>query len=143
MAKYIMKAEPGFVNFSAFAFHQHALHYYKCVQDFRSPDSWSPVPYALLCRAIELELKARHLEITPGQSGVRKYRHNLERAYEALPPSQKILTVAERAILRKANKVYNDDKGFDYIQPVDAAHGYRRFVDLGSLDALTKKLLGI
>jgi hypothetical protein len=122
MANYVMKVEPGFVNFSAFAFHRHALHYYKCVQNFRSPDSWSPVPYALLCRAIELELKARHLEITPGQPGVRKkYGHNLETAYEALPTKQKVLTVAERATLHEANKVYNGDKGFDYIQPVSAS----------------------
>jgi hypothetical protein len=73
----------------------------------------------------------------------KKYEHNLETAYEALPTKQKVLTVAERATLHEANKVYNGDKGFDYIQPVDAATGYSRFVDLPSLDALAKKLLGI
>lgn len=49
-------------NLSPDAFHLWATHYYKCEQDFVSPTKFSPVPYFLLCRAIELELKARHLE---------------------------------------------------------------------------------
>ena len=78
-----LTVDTGVVNFSAHAFHKFAFHYYKCVQDFKPPDNWSPVPYALLCRAIELELKARLLDITPGQSGVKQYSHDLEKAYEA------------------------------------------------------------
>jgi hypothetical protein len=61
--------ESAVLNISSYSFHVWAQHYYKCVQDFQlSPDDFSPVPYALLCQAIELELKARHLELTPGQS---------------------------------------------------------------------------
>ena len=62
----------GFHNFSSASFHLWATHYYKCVQDFQSLDParpFSPVPYALLSRAIELELKSRLLEITPGREG--------------------------------------------------------------------------
>jgi hypothetical protein len=51
------------VNVSPDAFHIYAGHYYKCKQDFKPPDNYfSPVPYFLLCRAIELEIKATHLK---------------------------------------------------------------------------------
>jgi hypothetical protein len=49
-------------NLAPDAFHWWATHYYKCRQDFVSPHKFSPVPYFLLCRAIELELKSRHLK---------------------------------------------------------------------------------
>ena len=74
--------EPGHVNVSTYSFHEWARHYYQCVQDFAHclvTRSWSPVPYALLCRAIELELKARHLELTPGQPAMKKFGHDLEK----------------------------------------------------------------
>ena len=46
-------------NLSPDAFHIYAMHYYKCKRDFTPPDNYfSPIPYFLLCRAIELEIKA-------------------------------------------------------------------------------------
>jgi hypothetical protein len=129
------------VNFSAPSFHRWASHYYKCVQDFKSPDKWSPVPYALLCRAIELELKSRHLEITPGQRNVKKFGHILIKLYEALPAEQKTLTDDELATLRTASSVYTDEKAFDYIRVEDAGTAYKRFPDQARLDAVAKKLL--
>jgi hypothetical protein len=55
------------VNLSPNEFHRYATHYYKCKRDFTPPDNKpSPVPYFLLCRAIELEIKARHVKrLTP------------------------------------------------------------------------------
>jgi hypothetical protein len=54
------------VNLSPDVFHRYAGHYYKCKQDFVCPDDGSsPVPYFLLCRAIELQIKARHLDQVP------------------------------------------------------------------------------
>lgn len=106
MADYKLVAGSGSVNFSAPSFHRWAFHYYKCVQDFQSPDRWSPVPYALLCRAIELELKSRHLELTPGQRNVKeKFSHDLQKLYEALPADQRVLTGTELEVLRTASQV--------------------------------------
>ena len=74
---------------------------------------------------------------------MKKFGHDLEKAYDALPANQKVLTVIERGLLRKTNDVYIDDKGFDYVQVGDIATAYSRFPDLASLDALAKKLLGL
>lgn len=56
-------AEGFDANVAPYAFHMSAVHYYKYKQDFEAPDEFSPVPYFLLCRAIELELKSRHLQL--------------------------------------------------------------------------------
>jgi hypothetical protein len=138
----------GVEDFSSPSFHRWAFHYYKCRQDFQQPHKFSPVPYALLCRVIELELKSRLLKLTPRQKkGTRQQKmrndfgHNLEKAYKALPADQKVLTDDEREVLRKANAVYDDEKGFDYIRAKDAGSAYKRFPDPARLDAVAKKLL--
>jgi hypothetical protein len=121
-------AETGKENFSSGSFHLIAQHYYKCVQDVEAPgNTFSPVPYALLCRAIELELKSRFLKNAhlggPGQEQIAiRFGHDLKRAYEALNTDQ-VLSPPEFDLLRKANEIYKGKKGFDYIQPHDAAHG--------------------
>ncbi len=124
-----MHAEPIVVNFSAPSFHRWAAHYYACRQTFVSPDpGFSPVPYVLLCRAIELELKSRHLE---------------QKRYHAQPAAQQTLAPAELAVLEQASRIYaSKDKEFDYIKPGDAATAYKRFPDLVVLDAVAKKLIG-
>lgn len=53
--------ETGHFNFSPAGFRRWANQFYKCRQSFQCPD-FSPVPYFLLCRAIELQFKAVHLE---------------------------------------------------------------------------------
>ena len=60
MTVYLQGSE---VNLDPDAFHRYAGHYYKCKQDLMPPDDCvSSLPYFLLCRAIELELKARLLQ---------------------------------------------------------------------------------
>jgi hypothetical protein len=135
-----IKIEAGSLNFSAPSFRMWASHYYKCFKDFQSPGGgWSPVPYALLCRAIELELKSRHLEKI-GLSRVKDFLHDLLQLYDDLPASQHVLNREERKLLQKASELYKE-KAFDYVQVMDAATAYKRFPDLTRLDAVTKKLL--
>jgi hypothetical protein len=137
-----MSAETGVSNFSAYAFHRWAVDYYKCRHDFVSAHSFSPVPYFLLCRAIELELKARHLEKRRQRRVRETFRHRIKSAYLALPPRQKTLSPAELLVLKQANSIYAT-KGFEYINPQDAATAYERFPNLDALDAVAKKLLGL
>jgi hypothetical protein len=139
---YTITPEPGFLNFSAFAFRRWAQHYYKCRHDFANPDKFSPVPYFLLCRAIELELKARHLEKKRQPEVRRTFRHRIKSAYLALPKRQQVLTPEELVVLKQANAIYTT-KGFEYVLPCDAATAYKRFPDLDCLDRLTRKLLSI
>lgn len=129
-------------NLSPDAFHRWATHYQKCRKDFQCPDPFSPVPYFLLCRAIELELKARHLKHMT-QSNVKKnFGHDLGKAYGALDPAEKILNQSEEHTLQLANDIYMD-KGFEYFGLQDALTGYSRFPDLALLDSIASKLIGI
>ena len=134
--------EPGFINFSAFAFKRWALHYYKCRHDFVNPDKFSPVPHFLLCRAIELELKARHLEKKRQPEVAKTFNHRIKSAYLALPKRQQILDAEELSVLKQANAIYAS-KGFEYVQPIDPATTYKRFPELDALDRVAKKLLGL
>jgi hypothetical protein len=128
------------LNLSPEAFHRWAEHYYKCKQDFESPHNFSPVPYFLLCRALELEIKSRHLN-SQTQSEVKdNFRHNLIFAYECLPGADKVLTPDELSVLRRANEIYYL-KGFEYFKPVDALSCYSDYPDLDELDAIAIKLI--
>jgi hypothetical protein len=129
-------------NLAPDAFHRWATHYRKCRMDFQCPHRFSPVPYFLLCRAIELEIKARHLKRMTQLEVKKKFGHNLEEAYDALDSTEKGLTQIEENTLRRASKIYNDNKGFEYFDPQDALTGYKRFPDLALLDSMASKLIG-
>jgi len=129
-----------FANLSPDAFHLWATHYYKCRQDFQCPDRFSPVPYFLLCRAIELELKSRHL-VAKRQPEVKDaYGHRIAQVYADLPVSEQVLSVEQFDLLRRASDIYAS-KGFEYFNPEDALTGFSRFPDLAELDAIAKELL--
>ena len=129
------------VNMSPDAFHRWAQHYYKCRQDFQSPDSFSPVPYFLLCRTIELEIKSRHLQNMNQEEVKEDFGHNLIGSYDSLNEEHKILDGDERDVLSTANEIYKK-KGFEYFTPEHALRGYSIYPDLDALDAIAKKLIG-
>ena len=131
-----------YANLSPDAFHRWATHYIKCRKDFQCPHPFSPVPYFLLCRAIELELKARHLKHKRQSVVKKKFGHNLVKAYTALDPNEKILTQSEEDTLRLANDIYMD-KGFEYFRLQDALTGHSQFPDLALLDTTANKLICI
>lgn len=137
---HVIVAGVGFVNLSPDAFRRWARHYLQCRHDFRSPAGYSPVPYFLLCRAIELELKARHLEDLRQHEVKAQFGHNLVKAYKALPVEQQVLSVEELAVLAAANDVYLD-KGFEYMNMEDALTGFKRSPDLAQLDDIAAKLV--
>jgi len=123
------------------AFHRWATHYYQCRHDFRSPHRFSPVPYFLLCRSIELEIKSRHLRTKTQDEVKDAYWHDLKRAYDALPGGDQTLTQPEVAVLEAASKIYTS-KGFEYFDPQDALTGYSLYPNLDELDGVAKKLIG-
>jgi len=127
------------LNLSPEAFHLYACQYLKCRSDFRI-SMFSPVPYFLLCRAIELEIKSRHLN-TKQQKQVKKdYSHDLKKAYNDLVSTQQILTADELQVLEQANDIYKT-KGFEYFRPADAMTGYKKFPDLDKLEKIVNKLI--
>lgn len=130
-----------YANLSPDAFHRWATHYYKCKQDFQPPHSFSPVPYFLLCRAIELEIKSKHLRCKRQTEIKNEYWHDLMKAYNALDQEDKVLTQGEVKVLECANEIYAS-KGFEYFEPEDALRGYSNYPDLELLDTIARKLIG-
>ena len=114
----------------------------KCRNDFKSPDKFSPVPYFLLCRAIELEIKSRHLMNVTQIQVKNNFGHNLSQAYEALTPAEKTLTKDEETTLKIASEIYNR-KGFEYFEPLSLLKGYKDFPDLTVLNSIVNKLVGL
>lgn len=129
-----------YANLAPNAFHILATHHYKCRQDFKPPHRFSPVPYFLLCCAIELELKSRHPRTITQEEVKKKFSHDLVKAYKSLPESDQCLDKKELSLLRKANSIY-PKKGCEYIKGEDALTGYRRFPDLELLDNVARKLI--
>jgi hypothetical protein len=56
-------------------------------------------PIFLLCRAIELEIKARHLKRLTQKEVKKRFRHHLLKAYKALDAQEQILSQNELAVL--------------------------------------------
>jgi hypothetical protein len=128
-------------NLAPDAFHIYAMHYYKCKRDFTPPDNkFSPIPYFLLCRAIELEIKARHLNRLTQEEVKDKFGHRLLKAYKALDAEEQILSQNELAVLKTANERYIKTD-LAYFNPVQALRGFSQFPALDMLDSIAKKLI--
>lgn len=142
MIKYVSKADTGYVNLSPDLFRRYAIEYLQYHLAFKPDTKYSPVPYFLICRAIELSLKAKHLENKSRKEVKGKYGHNLVKLYDELPIEQKILEATERDTLVAANTIYDvPNKGFEYVSVFDAVTGFKSFPDLAALERIADKLL--
>ena len=126
-------------------FHKWAKQFLKCKRELKTsyPNESSPIPYYLLCHAIELEIKARLSKTKSWKELKKDFCHDLMKAYNALDNSQqKILSDEDIEILKKVNLIYME-KGFEYILPFDLLTKNRRYPDLALLDSIASKLIGI
>jgi len=139
MTNYIIHQEPGHINLSPLLFRNTAQDFFKCYLDFEPPPGhFSPVPFFLCCRAIEMALKAIHLE-TENRDYVKKIGHNLIKSYKRLDVEHKNLSKDELDLLNKANKIYID-KDFEYLSVIHPVTGFTRFPDIEALGNLARKL---
>jgi hypothetical protein len=130
------------VNLSPDLFHEYARQYLDCERCFQTDARYSPVPYFLLCRAIELELKARHLESKSRREVKNQYGHNLKKAYDELSKSDQVLNVDEYRELVRASDIYDvPNKGFEYVSVKDAVTGLRDFPELAILRQIARKMI--
>jgi len=142
MTNYVLQAETGHINLSPVGFRRWATHYLKAARDFEAPDEgFSPVRYFLLCRAIELQLKAWHLENRRQKEVKINYGHNLIVSYEDLSADKQMLSAEEVDTLRIANTMYMN-KGFEYMSVMDAGTGFSRAPCIGALERIAIKLIG-
>jgi hypothetical protein len=141
--EYSHESETGHFNFSPAAFRRWANQFYQCRQSFQCPD-FSPVPYFLLCLAIELQFKAVHLE-NKGKNEVKEYGHNLIKSYEALLAAYRTLSIEQLELLKKADEIYSrkgvNAKGFEYPNTGDALIAFSNFPNLQALDALAEAIM--
>lgn len=142
MAKYVLRADTGVINLSPTLFREYARQYLECRRSFAPDAAYSPVPYFLLCRALELELKARHLESKSRAEVKRLYGHNIKRAYDQLPNDQQILDPSEYKVLSRASEIYDvPNKGFEYVELGDALTKLKHFPSLAVLEGIASKLV--
>ena len=140
LANYKLNAEAGHINLSPELFRLGARDYFKSFTRFEHR-KFSPVPFFLCCRAMELALKAVHLE-SKKQSEVKQlFSHDLIKCYKGLEKSEQMLSADEVNLLAAANEIHVA-KEFEYLNVVDAATAFRRFPDLDALGNLAKKIIG-
>lgn len=137
---YTLQGDSGFYNTSPDAFREWASQFYDCALPLVGKAEFSPVPYFLLCRAMELALKAVHLEDKRQPQVRNDFGHDLVKAYDALPAAKQTLARAEQDVLQKASTIYKG-KGFEYFNLTHARNGYSDYPDLEALNALTVAVL--
>ena len=142
MVNHVIKPGTGHGNLSPVLFHNYALQYLQCRRSFKA-EANSPVPYFLVCRAIELELKAKHLESKLRPEIKKKYGHNLKKSYDELLVNERTLDASEYAELVRASEIYDiPNKGFEYVSVFDAVTGLKSFPSLAVLERIAEKLVG-
>jgi hypothetical protein len=130
----------GHINLSPVLFQLSARDYFKCYLAFEKSEKFSAVPFFLCCRAIELALKAKHLESKSRKEIKQLCSHNLMKSYSELDSEQHMLLEEELELLAAANEIYVA-KEFEYLNVFDAATAYKRFPDLEKLGTLTRKII--
>jgi hypothetical protein len=142
MSSHVIQVGSVHINLSPDLFRRYAVQYLDCHRAFKPVAGYSPVPYFLLCRAIEFALKAHHLESKSRTEVKSRYSHNLSKLYRELPVELQVLSQQECALLETASKKYDiPNKGFEYVSLSDALTAQKSFPDLGALEALAVRLV--
>jgi len=146
MGNYVLKAEPGVLHISPLGFHRYASEFFRAAQDFKINDGFSPVPYYLICRSVELALKAFLLAqgVPKRTLKERTLGHDLEKVLKkavSLGLDQVVsITPQHKEELGKANNYYAS-KGFEYFEVTRAATGYPNLPDLRVLSDFASLLI--
>jgi hypothetical protein len=109
-----IKVESIHINLSPHGFRRVAEDMIRCADNCNF-GRLSLVPYFLYCRAIELGLKAKHLEQTTQSEVKNRFAHDLLASYNALPDTAKTLSAADAELLAKVTPLYIR-KAFEYMQ---------------------------
>ena len=137
----------GHTNISPIGFHGYASQFADSALSARSrlANGFSPVPYFLYCRSLELVLKAYLLArgVTKAELK-RKFRHDLCRVFtEAKNRGLAVevpISSEWEAEIGKANLYYNG-KGFEYFEVGNAVRGYPNLPSLDTLAQMCSTLL--
>jgi hypothetical protein len=143
--KYVIKLEPMNLNIAPLGFHKYARDYLRTADNLILEPKYSPVPYFLYCRAIELGLKAfllakgKKLKFVKDNVG-HDLTKGLENARQFALDDIIGTTEIEKKQIELANKYYKE-KGFEYFFVLNHASGLQRLPELDVLKKYTHKLL--
>jgi hypothetical protein len=146
MGDVVINVNPIVVYISPMGFHRYASEFLSAASGLKAEATFSPVPYYLICRSIELSLKSYLLAKGIPQKKLKKrdLGHDL---VKVLHKAQSMgigsivqVTQHQEMEIKKANKYYAF-KGFEYFQVVRAATGYRDRPDLSVLHELASVLV--
>jgi len=138
MGNVIIKVPPMVLHISPLGFHRYASEFLRAAQGFKINDGFSPVPYYLICRSMELSLKAFLLAkgFPKKRLKERKLGHDLEKILKKAISIglDKFVPLSPQHTeeLEKANKYYAS-KGFEYFEVIKAMTGYRNLPDISVL----------
>lgn len=148
MADIVIKVPSNVVNISPLGFHFYAAEFLKsAIEGPQVTGRYSPVPYYLLSRSIELSLKAFLLAKGFPKQKLRKMGKNGHDLEGALKKAISyglhkiiILSPTHIAELKKANEYYAS-KGFEYFNVLKAVTGYSNLPDVAVLSDLASLLI--
>lgn len=145
----MIRIDPVIVRISPYGFYQYANHYANWAIRAHvemSPKSYTPVPYFLYCRSIEVALKGFLLTKGLSQSNLasRALGHNLSvilaKAIELGLTNVISLDPTWEIELTKANRYYSR-KGFEYFSVSDAVRAFPELPSLSVLKEFTNGLI--
>jgi hypothetical protein len=142
--KIVIKIESMNLNITPLGFHKYARDYLRTADNLTLESQYSPVPYFLYCRAIELGLKAYLLAKGKNLDFVKDLRHDLKKGLKCARKHALdniiVTTENENNQIKIANKYYNT-KGFEYFEVFNHALGLEGLPELDVLKKYTHKLL--
>lgn len=146
MADIVIKADPIVIHINPMGFHIYASEFFSAAGEPKSEVPFSPVPYYLICRSIELSLKSYLIAkgIPHKELKQRELGHDLVKVLQKAKSLgiESIVQISpqQEIELAKANEYYAS-KGFEYFQVMKAVTGYRDLPDLSELHELAGMLL--
>lgn len=146
MGNIVIKVPPFELHISPLGFHRYASEFHRAAKGFEIKDGFSPVPYYLVCRSLELSLKAFLLAkgVSRQKLKQRSLGHDLEKVLEkaiSMGLDKYVsFTPKDKVELEKANKYYAT-KGFEYFEVVKAATGYRNLPEIVVLIDLARNII--
>ena len=135
MGNVVIKVAPMVLYISPWGFHRYASEFLRAAKDFKINDAFSPVPYYLICRSIELALKAFLLAKGLPKKRLKKSElgHDLEKILKkaiSIGLDKVVsITAQHKEEVKRANNYYAA-KGFEYFEVIRAVTGYRNLPDL-------------
>jgi hypothetical protein len=136
---------PAVAHVGAFGLHRYANEFLGAAMRFEPQDAgFTPVPYYLVCRSIELSLKSYLVARGLKRNDLKQIGHNLNKALHAASDHglKAFVDVSpeETLLIAQANDLYSQ-KQFEYFENLGLAFGFTNPPDLGGLSALASKLV--